>query len=66
MQRGRLMGLRCGSDPPSFASRRALSRAASASKPSRTRAVFFETPVNRAARRSSDASMFNVVRMYAL
>ncbi len=62
----RLMGLRPGSDPPSFASRRALSRAINASNPRRTRAVFLGIPVNRAARRIRDVSIFNVVLMYAL
>ena len=62
----RLTGFKRGSVPPSFARRRALSRAMSASSPRRTRAVFFETPVNPAARRSREASTFSVVRIYAL
>jgi hypothetical protein len=62
--RRRRIGLRPRSVPPSFDSRRALSRAINASRPMRTSAVFLETPVNRAARLMSDTSIFKVVRMY--
>src|SRR5438093_159579 len=51
--------------PPSWARRRALSRAMSASSPIRTRAVFSEIPVSLAAWRRSASSMFRVVLMYA-
>jgi hypothetical protein len=60
------LDLKPGSGAPSLARRRALSRAINASNPMRTSAVFLETPVNRAARRMRDGSMFKVVRMYAL
>lgn len=49
------------SEPPSRASRRALSRAISASRPKRTKAVFSAIPVNREAFCRSAESMFNVV-----
>jgi hypothetical protein len=64
--RRRRPALNRGSVPPSFANRRALSRAINASRPMRTRAVFLETPVNRVARRRRIGSMFKVVRIYAL
>jgi len=43
------MGFNCGSLPPSFASRRALSRSINALKDSRTNAVFSVIPVKRTA-----------------
>lgn len=52
-----------GSEPPSAASRRADSRAMSASSPMRTSSVFRWTPVSRAAVESALSSMFSVVRM---
>ena len=64
--RRRRTGFKPRSVPPSFDSRHALSRAINASRPMRTSAVFLETPVNRAARLMRDASMFKVVRTYAL
>jgi hypothetical protein len=47
--------------PPNFASRRALSRATSASNPSRTREVFSAIPERRAAFLSNSSSMLSVV-----
>jgi hypothetical protein len=47
--------------PPSLASRLLLSRAIKASRPSRTKAVFSETPVRREAFSIILSSMFNVV-----
>src|SRR6056297_876544 len=61
--RRRGTGRSCGWLPPSFASRRALSRSISARRPSRTRAVFSSMPVIRCASASSSSSMFRVVRM---
>ena len=52
-----------GSEPPSAASRRADSRAMSASSPIRTSSVFRWTPVSRAAVESALSSMLSVVRM---
>ena len=59
--RRRRTGLSFFSVPPSAASRRALSRAISASRPRRTRAVFSVTPVNCDARLRSSSSMLSVV-----
>ena len=61
----RLVGLSRGSEPPSFASLRALSLSINASSPMWMRAVFRETPVSFAALRSSSSWMFNVVLMSA-
>ncbi len=47
--------------PPSLASRLLLSRDIKASRPSRTKAVFSETPVKREASSNILSSMFNVV-----
>ena len=51
----RLIGLSRGSEPPSFASLRALSLSTNASSPMWMRAVFRETPVSFAALRSSSS-----------
>ena len=50
--------------PPSSASRRALSRATSASRPARTSDVFSWIPVSLAARLRSASSMFSVVLIH--
>src|SRR6266849_374149 len=49
--------------PPKSASRRALSRAISASSPSFTSEVFSSTPESRAAFLNKSSSMFKVVRI---
>src|SRR2546430_4016889 len=59
--RRRRTGFSLGSVAPSLARRRALARAISASRPRRTSAVFFATPVSLAAFCSSSRSMFSVV-----
>src|SRR5574337_16606 len=59
--RRRRTGFSPGSVAPSRARRRALARAISASRPKRTSAVFFATPVSLAALCSSSRSMFSVV-----
>src|SRR5438132_10287028 len=64
--RRRRIPLKPSSVPPNLAVPWALSWASRASRPMRTSAVFLETPVNRAARRMREDSMFKVVRMYAL
>jgi hypothetical protein len=51
------------SDPPNAASRLALSRATSASRPALTTAVFSRSPLSWAARSSNASSMFSVVRI---
>ena len=51
------------SEPPSAASRRALSRATRASSPALTTAVFSRRPLSCVALPSSASSMFSVVRM---
>jgi hypothetical protein len=51
------------SDPPNAASRLALSRATSASRPALTTAVFSRRPLSWAARSSNASSMFKVVRI---
>jgi hypothetical protein len=53
-----------GSEPPSFASRRALSTDIKASSPNRTNEVFSWTPVRLAALSRRTSSMFNVVLMH--
>src|SRR3989442_14432043 len=55
-----------GSLAPSLAKRRALSRAIKASRPQRTSAVLFATPVNLAAFFSSLRSIFTVVLILTL
>ncbi len=61
LDRRRRMGRSPFSLPPSWARRRALSRAMRASRPRWIRAVFSLIPVSLAARRSMESSMLSVV-----
>jgi hypothetical protein len=60
-ERRRRTGAAPESEPPSAASRRALARAISASRPAWIRAVFSSMRVSRRASASRRSSMFNVV-----